>query len=266
VFLADAAATVQISPKPATMTIGESVTVTAQGFDAQGNPTPIQDPRWFYDTTRFTGSVDPQDPCKCTFTAIAPGSAGIMCSDGQPGTGPDDSHTVTIVSAGDLVRSDVTPDQANLKVGEQQQFTATGYDAWGNPVPITPTWTTTGGTINPTTGLYTATVVGDFTVTASVVGSPITGTATVHVDPGPLARIDVTPAEVSLQIGNQQQFLATGRDAQGNPVATSEPVTGDQLRAEVAWPQGDFAALQGQTVALRFAVTKGRLYSFWVEA
>jgi len=55
-------------------------------------------------------------------------------------------------------------------------------------------------------------------------------------------------------------------DAQGNPVATSEPVTGDQLRAEVAWPQGDFAALQGQTVALRFAVTKGRLYSFWVEA
>ncbi len=43
---------------------------------------------------------------------------------------------------------DVTPSSANLSVGQQKQFSATGYDAGGNEVPVTPAWTTTGGAIS----------------------------------------------------------------------------------------------------------------------
>jgi hypothetical protein len=55
-------------------------------------------------------------------------------------------------------------------------------------------------------------------------------------------------------------------DLQGTVLATSVPLTGDQPHGEVKWQQGDLAALQGQTVALRFTLTKGRLFSFWAEA
>ncbi|MGQ9771846.1 MAG: hypothetical protein ACUVQG_14980, partial [Thermogutta sp.] len=97
--------------------------------------------------------------------------------EGSPVTGTASVH----VTQDQLFRIDVTPSNVNLRIGDQQQFNATGYDADGNEVPITPAWTTTGGTITPSGGLYTATTVGDFNVTASVEGSPVTGTASVHV-------------------------------------------------------------------------------------
>jgi S-formylglutathione hydrolase FrmB len=81
----------------------------------------------------------------------------------------------------ELARIDVTPADVHLRIGEQQQFTAQGYDSEDRPMvpPITPIWWTDGGTISPT-GLYTATAAGDFRVTASAAGSPMTGIATVH--------------------------------------------------------------------------------------
>ncbi len=92
--------------------------------------------------------------------------------------------------ASQLARIDVTPSEVTMNLGDQQQFQDRGYDAQGNEVSIDPLWNATGGTIG-TSGVYKATEVGNFTVTASVQGSTVTGTASVHVDPPPLARIDV---------------------------------------------------------------------------
>jgi len=117
----------------------------------------------------------------------------------------------------ELTRIDVTPPEVTLNVNEQQQFHAKCYDAQGNEIPITPGWSAAGGTIT-TGGLYTATTAGDFTVTASVQGSTVTGTATVHVNPPELTRIDVTPPEVTLNVNEQQQLQAKGYDAHGNEV------------------------------------------------
>ncbi|RQW79054.1 MAG: T9SS C-terminal target domain-containing protein [Geobacter sp.] len=91
---------------------------------------------------------------------------------------------------GQLARIDVDPANVTIQVGGMQQFTATGYDTTGTQVPVTPQWTTTGGSINPQTGLYTATTSGNFTVTASVQGSPVTGSATVHVPTTGVERYD----------------------------------------------------------------------------
>ena len=44
-----------------------------------------------------------------------------------------------------------------------------------------------------------------------------------------------------------------------------EPVTGDQLHAELRWRGRHLAELKGQQVRIRFHVKAGELYSFWLE-
>ncbi len=154
-----------------------------------------------------------------------------------------------------LAQMQVVPSEVGLQVGGTQQFAATGYDAQGNQVPITPTWTTTGGTITQG-GLYTATATGDFTVIASVAGSPVTGVATVHVTPGQLAQMQVVPSEVGLQVGGTQQFAAAGYDAQGNqvPITPTWTTTGGTITQGglyTATETGDYtviASVEGSVV------------------
>jgi len=70
----------------------------------------------------------------------------------------------------------VIPGSVSLPSGGTQQFTARAYDVNKNEVAIEPVWTTSSGTIS-SDGLYMAGAAGDFTVTASVLGSYVTGTA-----------------------------------------------------------------------------------------
>ena len=74
----------------------------------------------------------------------------------------------------------VSPASVAMNVGDTQTFIAKGYDQEGGEKIITPSWSTDGGSIDQT-GNYHATMAGDFTVTASVTGSTVTGTASVHV-------------------------------------------------------------------------------------
>lgn len=117
----------------------------------------------------------------------------------------------------------VTPNPATLASGAAQQFTATGRDASGNIVSITPVWSVVagGGTINGT-GLFTAGVVaGTYANTVSASSGGVTGTATVTVTSGSLASIEVTPNPASVPRWSRRQFTAIGKDAFGNVVSIS---------------------------------------------
>ncbi|MBC8185343.1 Ig-like domain-containing protein [candidate division KSB1 bacterium] len=118
----------------------------------------------------------------------------------------------------ELKEIEVIPSEVTLNVNEQQKFQAMGHYDSRDSFPVQATWSTTGGSIDSNTGLYTATTAGTFTVTASVQGSSVTGTANVHVIPWELKIIDVTPPEVTLNVNDQQQFLANGYDTQGNEI------------------------------------------------
>jgi len=86
----------------------------------------------------------------------------------------------------------VTPSSATLSVGEQQQFTATGYDSGGTVMTITPTWTSSNtnvGSISQS-GLFTAIAAGTTTVTAESEG--VQGTAAVTVTAEPVVSGSVT--------------------------------------------------------------------------
>jgi len=88
--------------------------------------------------------------------------------------------TTTVVTlAGGLSYITVSPDPVTVVFEENQSFVASGHDADGNPVSITPVWSTDIGTID-TTGLFTAQhKPGTGTVTAT--SGTINGTANVTI-------------------------------------------------------------------------------------
>ena len=51
----------------------------------------------------------------------------------------------------------------------------------------------------------------------------------------------------------------------GNVVARSAAVTGDQPKTNVRWEEGDLSEWTGRHVSLRFTLRKARLYSYWLE-
>jgi hypothetical protein len=87
------------------------------------------------------------------------------------------------------------------------------------------TWSTTGGTVDAG-GLYTAPLAaGSYKVVAKHVTTGIADTATVTVPPATLTSITLSPASVSLNAGQDQQFTVVGRLSDGTtasvPVAYS---------------------------------------------
>jgi len=48
-------------------------------------------------------------------------------------------------------------------------------------------------------------------------------------------------------------------------LATSAPISGDLVRGEVSWKQGNIAGLTGHAVSLRFTLRKAGLFSYWLD-
>jgi hypothetical protein len=207
-------ATITVTPNPATLAVGAQRQFTAVGRDAGGNVVAIT-PVWT--TTNPPGTINAATGLFTAGTTVGSFANGVRATSGAI------FGTATVnVTAGPLVRILVTPDPATLAIGAQQQFTAVGLDAAGNPVAITPVWSATSppGTINAATGLFTAgNTTGTFADAVTATSGTLSGSATVIVRTGALVTITVTPDPETLGTGAQQQFTAVGRDAGGNVVA-----------------------------------------------
>jgi len=112
----------------------------------------------------------------------------------------------------------VTPAQPILEIGGTQQFTATGYDQYGDPIPTGEiVWSSTNDTVGTidASGLFTALAAGSTELIAEANGT--SGKANVTVTPASqvLTSIAVTPESPALEIGTAQQFTATCYDQYG---------------------------------------------------
>lgn len=158
---------------------------------------------------------------------LAPGStctveADIFC--GWCGHYYPVPSTVTVAALTSIV---VTPPNALLPIGTTQVFSAVGYDNLGFPIPISPTWSVTGGigTVSPLVGpstTFTGTAAGTGTVVASV-GS-ISGSAnpvTVYIPNRPPDCTNAYPSDDVLWPPNHKmvpiQILGVV-DPDGDPV------------------------------------------------
>lgn len=202
--------TLTLTPATSTVEPAATVQLTASGTRAGTDNTNLIGET--FAVTSGGGTVNADG----LFTAPAtPGTSTITVTCG----GLTMTATV-VVTAGSLATITVTPNPT-LQIGETQQFTAVGMDAFGNVVAIAPVWSTTNppGTIDAGTGLFTAgNTTGTYNASVTATSGTISGTADVTVIAGALLTIAVTPNPVTVEIGEQQQFTAVGRDAGGNVV------------------------------------------------
>jgi uncharacterized protein YjdB len=165
-------ASVTISPSLASVNVAWTSTLTATARNANGNAIPGVQFTWSSSNTSVatvsaTGVV----------TGVAPGSVTISASaGGKTGTS---SITVQLAPVDRIV---VTPASPSVKEGSTVQLTATLYDARNNVLTgRTVTWSssnTTRATVS-STGLVTAKVDGNVTITASSGGRSGSTTVTV---------------------------------------------------------------------------------------
>ena len=118
-----------------------------------------------------------------------------------------------------VVQVRVAPDSVVLDPAQTQPFAASGRTVAGDSVAIAVTWAASAGTIAPD-GMYTAdTSAADAVVTATLVGSQLSGTS--RVRKRLIAHIVLAPAAVTLPAGGTQQFAARGVRNTGDSVAVA---------------------------------------------
>ncbi len=128
--------------------------------------------------------------------------------------------TLNFARLGGLDRIEISPNPVNVSAGEENVFTAVGYDLYGRVLDILPEWSADVGDIeNGILTAHTKAATGFVNATASGVA----GSAAVNVLPGPLDHIMVTPADVEVIAGEYQAFNAMGYDRYDN-ILPIEPI------------------------------------------
>ena len=136
--------------------------------------------------------------------------------------------TVVVAVPGELVTLAVSPAAVTVPVNGTQQFTAVAKDAFNqNATGVNLTWSVVagGGTINSTSGLFTAgNTTGTFngTVQVSGVQGNITKNATATVTlgiHGTLDHVVISPANTTVAVNGTRQFTAIAKDVFNNNVS-----------------------------------------------
>jgi hypothetical protein len=215
-----ALATITIVANTGSMASGTTQQFTAVGHDASGNVVALS-PTW--SVVNGGGTINSSTGVFTAGTSAGTYAQTIKVRSGDVST----SASVTVVgTSGALTTITVASTSGSVQANGSQTFTATGRDANGVVVAISPavTWTVTngGGTISSTSGVFTAAATaGSFSNTIRATSGAVSGTASVTVvaSAGALASMTTGPNPASVVANTTQQFTASGRDVNGNPVS-----------------------------------------------
>lgn len=123
-----------------------------------------------------------------------------------------------------VTRVDVTPNTGTLNVGASQALSAAAFDAAGAAITgRAVTWRSDAPAVATVTdaGVVTAVAAGAAPIVATISG--VSGTSNITVN-AVVARVDVTPSTITLNVGATQTLTATAFDAAGAPI-TGRAVT-----------------------------------------
>ena len=119
-----------------------------------------------------------------------------------------------------LVRIELEPSSAELEAGSSVEITAKGFDAFGNPISLSPTWSL-GGRLGQIEGegekiRYTARKAGEERVRASQAG--ISGEAVLRISPSEPVELRLEPVSARIHAGQSLHIKALSSDRFGNPI------------------------------------------------
>jgi hypothetical protein len=195
VVTAGALASIVVTPTPVSLQPGATQQYTAAGRDAAGNAVAIT-PSWT--VVAGGGTIN-----LATGAFTAGSAAGSYVNTVRASSGSIAGFATVNVVPGALATIIVTPNPDTALVGTSRLFSASGRDASGNAVAISPVWTVTngGGTIGRS-GTFTAgSTTGTFTNTVRATSGTTFGSATVEVV-STLAPSPVSPTPPNINLGS----------------------------------------------------------------
>jgi uncharacterized protein YjdB len=253
-----------VNPPTATVTVGQSVQLTATATDALGNVLTGRVPAWASSnptiaTVSSSGNV----------TTISHGSATITASlDSKTATA---SIGVDVPPPEPVATITVTLNAGTITVGQTTQAVAALKDANGNVLTgRTITWTSAATALATvsSSGLVSAIAAGSATITAT--SESKTGNATVVIQsgaPAPVATVALSATSTSMFVGQSQLVTVTLKDVLGNTL-TGRTVTwsSSNLAAITVAPSGQITAVgagnatvtatsEGKSGTMAFTVT-----------
>lgn len=250
VFTAQAIATLhslEVHPSSATLEEGDTLRLNADATASDGSH--VSDPQVLWESTdttvvaiRSSGLV----------WALRVGTARVIARPASSGSTLSDTADFSIIApAATVTGLDIRPASATVDTLGMQQFDAIALMSDGTEKLATVEWAATGGSIRDD-GLYTAgATAGAYTVIAShSLGYADTAAVTVVAPDPSVARVMVSPAIDTLEVGETSQLTATLLDQDGNVLA-DRAVAWSSSDRTVATVDGDglvTAAGPGQAV------------------
>ena len=178
---------IAITPPDSTVEKGSKVQFKVKGKDNFGNDMDIK-VTW----SASGGEINSETG---EYTATEEGEHTVTAVDNK--TNMSQSTTITVKKR-EVASVTITPSEATVSQGEQIQFEATGYDSTGEEITVNIKWKASGGWIDSSDGLYTASEVGDFTISATDSNTNISGSATVHVNETGVSTTKILPTQFNL--------------------------------------------------------------------
>jgi len=234
---------------------GDNVTIEADANDADGTVTKVE----FLEGVDLLGE-DLTSPYSYTWNNVPEGAYTFRAKATDNNDVSRTSSPVTIyVGTPELTTIGVSPSMTSVEEGKLKQFTARGYDQFGQEFPADVSWSVSGGGVIDENGLFAAVDVGGpYTVTAvEVVEGILSDTASVEVYAaglcsGPSGNGDYT-------------WEATG--ASSNPTITflpARPGVGDTL-CIIYWSTSPGGTYPGYTTSpgTPFPVTASYGQTIW---
>ena len=212
-----AAGGLTLSPTTLSLQPGSSAQIVATVFDTQGRVLTGRFPTWSSSNTAVV-TVSSSG----VVTAVGTGTATIVATiDGHT------ARTTVTVGNGAVASVTISPTSPAVAAGSTVQLSATARDASGAIVSgRTVAWSSSDTAIATVSsaGLLTGVSVGSATISAVI--DSVTGTVTASVttgggaggDPFGVASVSVTPASITMIVGQSSQLSGTARDSRGNAI------------------------------------------------
>ena len=223
-------ASVMLSDRATSISVGGEATLTAFSADAAGNPLADRAVAWrSLDTGIVT--VAAGGIARGQVRGVRPGRAEVEAT--VEGKTVRAVVTVTTVGA-PVAQVTVTPAQASVPAGDSVRLVAAAKAQDGTTLGDRPvTWTSSDSTVARVTRAGWVVTLREGAATLSATAETQRGQARVSVTAARVAQVVVEPTGVSLQQGGADTLRAEPRDSRGNPL-TGRPVQWRSADARIA--------------------------------